>query len=190
MNEDISSDMDKIAANNHFVDMMKEVKNAKAMVAGNLMRKMKNLKADLETNDDLTKSKITNKVDQLYEDSKRLKHIDNYVIAKRATLQSDKGYWSKVLSDSKSSSQDRLTARIILKNNIQRRISQFKNENKDCDEWLEEYIEYREKKKDLQFTKSVKHKGKRKSKSSKKTESDNINCSPKQNASEDKMDDR
>lgn len=142
--------MDKIAINNHVVNLRKEIKNAMAMVGGNLVRKMKKLKLEGEkVDDDEKKKKLESKVERLYSELKLIKTLDTYPIAKGVILKPDKKFWDDLLSDNKATPQQRLTCRILLKNNVQRCIAGFRDQNEDCDEWLEEYFEFREKKKDL-----------------------------------------
>lgn len=142
--------MDKIAANNHFVVLRKEIKKAKAMVAGKLIRKIKEQKKESEGVEDEVKSgKIRNKIDAIYEEIRLLKTLDSYPIAKQATMKPGKEHWDKLASHSKASPEERLSALVICKNNVQKQVSKFRDDHKDCDEWLEEYIEYREKKNEL-----------------------------------------
>lgn len=155
--------MDKIAANNHFVAMRKEIKKAKAMVSGNLIRKINKLKQEKDKlEDELQKSKIDDKVDRILNEIKLLKIIDSYEISKHATVRPDPKEWNKVINDSKATPEQILEARIITKNNVQKCIMKFRSDCIDCDEWLNEYIEYREKKRDLtKVTKPFKRKDKR-----------------------------
>lgn len=142
--------MDKIAANNHFVTLRKELKKAKAMVTGNLVRKINKLKQDKEEiNDEEQIKKVDNKIERIHDEIKLLKTIDSYEIAKKATRNTDLVYWNKLISDSKAKTEDILTARVITKNNVQKQVAKFRNDHKDYDEWLNEYIEYREKKREL-----------------------------------------
>lgn len=142
--------MDKIAANNHFVILKKEIKKAKAMVSGKLIRRIKELKKEIDGAEDETKvSKIQSKIGIIHGEIKLLKTLDSYPIAKQATLRPNKEHWNKLASHSKATPGERLTALVICKNNIQKQVSKFRDEHKDCDEWLEEYIEYREKKNEL-----------------------------------------
>lgn len=142
--------MDKIAANNHFVTLKKEIKKAKAMVSGNLVRKINKLKQDkekIEVEEQI--KKMDSKIEHVHNEIKLLKTIDSYAIAKKATCNIDLVFWNKLISDSKAKSEDILTARVITKNNVQKQVAKFRNDHKDCDEWLSEYIEYREKKREL-----------------------------------------
>lgn len=142
--------MDKIAANNHLVQMRKEIKKAKAMVSGNLIRKMAKLKKEKErTEDEKHVSKIDDKIERIFSETRLIKSLDADQISKRVTLKPDAKYWNDVIDNSKSTDEERLQARIISKNNIWKQVSKFREENKECDEWLEEYFEYREKKKDI-----------------------------------------
>lgn len=143
--------MDKIAANNHFVTMNKEIKKAKAMVAGNLIRKINKLKSEKEKfhEDKARIEKIDKKVENILADTKRLKHLDSQEIAKLATLKPEIKLWNKIVEDSKVNAENRLIARVITKNNVQKQVSKFRNDHKDCDEWINEYIEYKEKKRQL-----------------------------------------
>lgn len=143
--------MDKIAANNHFVVLRKEIKKAKAMVSGNLIRKINKHKQDKEkVLDEEQVNKIDNKIEHILGQIKLLKTLDSYEIAKKATLNTDINHWNKVVSDSKAKSEDTLIARVIIKNNVQKQVAKFRDDYKDCDEWLNEYIEYRERKKELE----------------------------------------
>lgn len=142
--------MDKIAANNHFVVLRKEIKKSKAMVAGNLVRKLNAHKQSKDRIDDSERiEKIDVKIERIFDDIKLLKKIDSFEIAKKATCKTDLEYWGKLINDSKAKNEDILTARVIVKSNIQKQVAKFRNDHKDCDEWLNEYIEYREKKKEL-----------------------------------------
>lgn len=153
--------MDKIAANNHFVALKKEIKKAKAMVSGNLIRKISKNKLEKEKiEDDEMRKKIDNKNSTILDDIKLIKTLDSYKIAKLATLKPDPKAWDKLISDSKATPEMRLIARIICKNNVQKRVAQFRSDNPECDEWLEEYIEYREKKRQLVETEKPKFKRK------------------------------
>lgn len=142
--------MDKIAANNCIVALRKDVKAAKAMVAGNLTRKISRLKEELTKEDDEThKTKIEAKIDKLHSDIKLLKTIDNYIICKAAILNADPKYWTNMVGDSKASPEDCLKARVISKTKVHKQVQNFKSQHPNCDEWLEEYFAFREKKKDL-----------------------------------------
>lgn len=141
--------MDKVAANNHFVSMRKEVKKAKAMVAQKLIRKISKLKQEKEkATDDAEKQKIDSKIEKVYGETKIVKVLDSYNISKQATLKPGADVWNKVV-DTSQSSEERLIALVICKNNIQRRVKTFREDNKDLDEWINEYIEYREKKREI-----------------------------------------
>lgn len=145
--------MDKIAANNHIVTLKKELKKAKAMVNGNLIRKIKELKAKKEKlEDDAEKIKIDTKVERIYAETKLFNAVDTYTVAKNVTLKPDKKIWEELLSNNKASPTERLTCRIVLKNNVQKCVNKFRTDNKECDEWLEEYFEFREKKRQLKDT--------------------------------------
>lgn len=143
--------MDKIAANNHFVSMQKEIKKAKAMVSGNLIRRINKLKEDRDRHpdDENHVSKVNGKIDKILTDVKLLKKIDPYLIAKSATLKPDHNHWDRLMNDCNASAEDVLIAKVICKNNISKQVNKFRNDHKDCDEWLNEYIEYREKKKEI-----------------------------------------
>lgn len=142
--------MDKIAANNYFVSLQKEVKKAKAMVSGNLIRKISKLEEEkAKAKDDDSTNKIKAKIEHIVNDIKLLKTLDLYQIAKQATLQPDRNVWQKMIGDSKAAASDILTARVICKNNVLKQVSKFRDDYKECDEWLPEYIEYREKKKEI-----------------------------------------
>lgn len=142
--------MDKIAANNHFVSLRKEAKKAKAMVAGNLIRKINKLKQEKEkATDDAQKDKIKSKIERIYSETKLLKGLDLYEVCKEATLKSGTEIWDKILAKTQSTPEERLKARLICKNSIQKRVKTFREENTDLDEWIDEYIEYREKKREI-----------------------------------------
>lgn len=141
--------MDKIAANDYFVALRKEAKKAKAMVAGNLIRKMAKLKEDKESAVDAQKERLELKIERLYCEIKLLKNLDLYEVCKQATLKPGTNPWHKVLAKTQSSPEERLMARLICKNNIQRQVKTFREENTDLDEWINEYIEYREKKREI-----------------------------------------
>jgi hypothetical protein len=142
--------MDKIAANNLIVDLRTDIKAAKAMVAGNFARKIKELKKAMEKNDDSVKrEKAEKKIEKLHRDIKLLKTIDPYLISKNAILKPDPKHWTNVIGDSKASEETILMARVISKGRIQKKVAEFRSGHKDCDEWLEEYFEYREKKRTL-----------------------------------------
>lgn len=142
--------MDKVAANNHFVAMRKEVKKAKSMVAGNIIRKITKLRKELEKQQDESQAdRLGKKIEKLLNDVKSLKEIDTYEISKKATLQPDSDYWNRVISDCKALNEDVLTAKVISKNNVRNRVLKFLSDNKDYSEWLDEYIEFREKKKKI-----------------------------------------
>lgn len=120
------------------------------MVAGNLIRKINKLKQEKEKAPDDDKKKIDEKIEKIYSETKLLKTLDPYPICKKVTLKPSTKYWNDVISNTKSTSEDRLSARIMCKNNVQKQVAKFKTDHKDCDEWLEEYFEYREKKKELE----------------------------------------
>lgn len=144
--------MDKIAANNHFVNMRKEIKKAKAFVAKNLIGKIREIKKEKEKLTDCDDTKIVkldNKIETILNEIKLIKSLDLYSIAKQATLKPDRDLWKKMIGDSKATTEERLTARVIAKKNILDKVDQFRSNYKDCDEWLNEYIEYREKKKSI-----------------------------------------
>lgn len=154
--------MDKIAANNHFVTMRKEIKKAKAMVSGNLIRKINKLKQEKEKLEDEAQKKIDDKIDKVLKEIKLLKTIDAYEAAKHGTIRPDPKIWEKVICDSKATAEQILEARILTKNNVQKCITKFRSDCKDCDEWFSEYIEYREKKRELtEATKPFKRKEKK-----------------------------
>lgn len=143
--------MDKIAVNNFIVTLKKDVKAAKAMVAGNLTRKIGLLKKELETkkDDDVQTSKIESKIEKVHSDIKLLKTIDTYDISKDALMKPDPKHWNGIISNSKVSPKECLKARVICKTRVQKQVQQFRSQNIDCDEWLEEYFEFREKKREL-----------------------------------------
>lgn len=142
--------MDKIAANNHFVTLRKEVKKAKAMVCGNLIRKITKLRKEEEKlEDEKLIAKIQGKIANILNEIKLIKTIDSYLVAKNATLRPDPSQWDKVISDCKVTVEERAMARLIVKNNVQKQVLKFRGDHKDCDEWLNEYIEFREKKREL-----------------------------------------
>lgn len=142
--------MDKIAANSHFVSLRKEVKKAKAMVAGNLIRKINKLKQEKDKlSDEDQQKKSDDKIDKIHTETKLLKTLDSYLICKKATVNPDKKFWNDIISNTKSTAEERLIARIICKNNIQKQVAKFRSDHKECDEWLTEYLEYRDKKKEL-----------------------------------------
>jgi len=148
--------MDKIAANNHFVTMRKEIKKAKAMVCGNLVRKINKCKQERDrTQDEDKHKKLDRRISNLHDEIKLLKTLDAYTIAKAATLKHEPEYWAKLVSHPKASIQERLTGRVVTKNNVQKQIHTFRSGHIDCDEWLEQYIEFREKKKELKKPKRV-----------------------------------
>lgn len=155
--------MDKIAANNHFVSMRKEIKKAKAMVSGNLIRKINKLKQEKEKlEDQAQRKKIDDKIDKVLREIKLLKTIDAYEVAKHGTIRPDPKVWEKLICDSKATAEQILEARILTKNNVQKCITKFRSDCRDCDEWFSEYIEYREKKRELtEATKPFKRKEKR-----------------------------
>lgn len=160
--------MDKVAANNHFVSMRKEVKKAKAMVAQKLIRKISKLKQEREkATDDSDKQRIESKIAKVLSDTKLLKQLDPYNISKQATLKPGADVWTRVLDASQSTGEERLIARVICKNNIQKRVKTFREENQDLDEWINEYIEYREKKREIKEETGVVSKLRRKSISNK-----------------------
>lgn len=120
------------------------------MVAGNFVRKLNKHKQDkIKIGDEEQIKKIDAKIERVHDDIKLLKKINSYEIAKKATCKTDLEYWNKLISDCKAKREDILTARVIIKNNIQKQVAKFRNDHKDCDEWLNEYIEYREKKREL-----------------------------------------
>lgn len=142
--------MDKIAANNHFVLLRKEVKKAKAMVSGNLIRKVNKLKEEKSKLEDETQiKKIDDKIEGLLEELRQLKTLDTYIVGKLATLKPDPKHWDKTICDSKATHEERCIARVISKNNIKKQVAKFRSDHKDCDEWINEYIEFREKKKEI-----------------------------------------
>lgn len=141
--------MDKLAANNHFVVMKKEIKKAKSMVSGNLIRKIRELKESKQkVKDQNLEKKLDSKIENVLNQIKVLKSLDPYSVAKQATLKPDIKMWTKLIEDAKVTTEERLIARVIAKNNIQKQVNKFRQENQ-CDEWINEYIEYREKKKEL-----------------------------------------
>lgn len=165
--------MDKIATNNYIVALRKEVKNAKNMVAGNLIRKINKLKQEKEkTEDEAQQKKLDDKIENIYSETKLIKTLDVYPICKKVTLKPDTKYWNNVIGDTKSTAEDRLSARIICKNNVQKRVANFRNDHKDCDEWLEEYFEFREKKKELEM---VPKKARREQRPSDRADGDELN---------------
>lgn len=145
--------MDKRAANDHLVMLQKEIKNAKSMVSGNLIRKISKLKQEADKlSDQEQKEKIEQKIEKIYEELKLLKKLDGYTIAKKATINPNIEQWQKIISHSKATPDDRLTGRVILKNRVQKQVAKFRSDHKDCDEWFNEYIEFREKKRELLTT--------------------------------------
>jgi len=158
--------MEKIATNNHIVVLRKEIKHAKAMVSGNLIRRIKELKAKQDKlEDEAEKKRIESKIERIYSETKLIQKLDSYEVAKKATLTPDKKIWETLLSSDKATPEDRLTCRIIMKNNIQKRLTKFRDEYKDCDEWLEEYFEYRDKKKQMEEAAGIERNRRKKSKS-------------------------
>lgn len=154
--------MDKRAANDHLVALQKDIKSAKAMVAGNLIRKVKKLKEEKETlaGDSEKVRKIDTKVERTLEEVKLLKSLDSYTIAKQATLQSEPKHWKKLIDNEKASMEDRLTALVATKTKVNNRVAQFRSDNKDCDEWLTEYFEFREGSKELKLKPKINKKKK------------------------------
>lgn len=169
--------MDKKAANNHLVLLQKEVKNAKNMVGGNLIRKIQELKKVKEKNDQDPEiaSKMDVKIDKIYSEIKLLKTLDNYEISKQATLIPDKSNWQKTICDSLATTEQRLMGRVILKNKVQKLVDKFRSEHKDCDEWINEYIEFREKKKEIESGSTAKPKKFSKSSRNTKDKPQNFN---------------
>lgn len=156
--------MDKIATNNFIVCLRKDVKAAKAMVAGNLTRKIVQLKEELEKTDhEVQRAKIEAKIERIHSEIKMLKTIDNYLICKDAMLQVDAKYWNNKIGDSKAQPEECLKARVICKARVQKQIQNFRSQHADCDEWLNEYFEFREKKKELTSTNHKRHKRKQSS---------------------------
>ena len=157
--------MDKIATNNFIVVLRKDVKNAKVMVAGNLVRKIKELKKVLEKEtaaDATQKSKIDAKITKIQGEIKSLKDLDSYIICKKVMLKPDPKYWKDLVSDSRAGTDECLRARVICKGKVQKEVAKFRSDHPDCDEWLEEYFEFREKKREL--TEAKVKEGKRKKK--------------------------
>ena len=155
--------MDKLAANKHYQLMRNEIKKAKAMVAGRLIRKVNSLKKEQEKAEDEKQSeKFNGRIEKALNETKLLKTLDPYELCKKATLNPDIKYWKDVAGNTKSTTEERLTGLVLSKNNIHRQVQKFKSENKDCDEWLEEYFEYREKKKELEIASSTKNKKRKK----------------------------
>lgn len=153
--------MDKIATNNLVVDLRTDVKAAKSMVAGNLVRKINELKKAIEKdNDPAKKEKAEKKIEALHADIKLLKTIDPYIICKNAILKPDPKHWSDLVGDSKAPEETKLMARVIAKGRIQKQVAKFRSDHKDCGEWLEEYFEFREKKRELTEVKVAKRKTK------------------------------
>lgn len=141
--------MDKIAANNLIVSLRKEIKKAKSMVAGNLIRKINSLKTELQSIKDQAQiEKVNNKIIHISHEVKLLKTLDNYEISKKALLIPDVKIWAKTIGDSKASPEDRLIGRVVQKNAVQKLVSGFVNDHKEYMEWFNEYLEYRDKKKD------------------------------------------
>lgn len=146
--------MDKIATNNFIVVLRKDVKNAKAMVAGNLVRKIKEIrkaseKEGVKDEDASKKNQVVEKINKVHSDIKQLKELDTYQICKKAIIKHDADHWKRMISDSKASKEDILTARVISKGKVQKEVAKFRSDHPDCDEWLEEYFEFREKKRQL-----------------------------------------
>lgn len=130
--------------------MRREVKKAKAMVKGNLIRKLKKLNMEKnECSDDVQSELLDNKIEKILKRLKIIKVLDCYQISRDVTKKPDIKHWNRIKYDSKSSDEDILIASIVTKNNIQQRVMIFRNDHQDLDEWFDEYIEYREKKKDI-----------------------------------------
>lgn len=124
------------------------------MVAGNLIRKMRKLKLELEsTTDQHQIDKLNRKIDQMHKEIKVLKMLDNYEISKKAILAPDVKKWKKMICDTKI--EDHLTAMVILKNAVQRHISKFVSEHENYMEWFNEYLELRDKKKEWKDEKPI-----------------------------------
>lgn len=142
--------MDKIAANNQFTKLRKEIKKAKAMLGGHFVRKIKELNKEKEKAQNESQiEKINARIKHKYDELKMIKDLDWYIVAKDATLKPDFDYWNKLISDLKKPVEERLEARVICKNNLKKQIQTFRSERPELDEWINEYIEYREKKKDI-----------------------------------------
>lgn len=142
--------MDKIAANNYFTKLRKEIKKSKAMVCGNLVRKIKELNKEKEkTQDEVTDKKLDAKIEKLQQQIKITKSLDWYEVAKDVTMKPNFDTWANLVCSSQTDLKLNAKARIVSKNNIKKLVTSFRSERTDLDEWLEEYLEFRETKKDI-----------------------------------------